>query len=204
MLREGSIQKLPKKQQERFIDNAFRKSRKLESIINDILNASEMDTGKFDVAGTTKPVQIEELVDKVMADFENEAYEKGLKFVFIKPAKALPEINASPRYLEQVISNLIDNAIKYTEKGSVKVQVAKKDKKVVVSVKDTGLGVPKDDMPKLFQKFVRAQNARNIYTDGSGLGLFIIKKIVEGHKDGKVWVESKEGRGSTFYFSLPL
>ena len=204
MLREGTIQKLPKSQQLRFITNAYRKGRKLESIINDILNASEMDTGKFDVAGTTKPIQIEDLIDKVMSDFEDEARDKGLDFIFIKPAKPLPIVNVSSRYLEQVIGNLIDNSIKYTKKGSIKVQVSQKGDELIINVKDTGIGIPADDMPKLFQKFVRAKNARDIYTDGSGLGLFIIKKIVEGHKGGKVWVNSQEGQGTTFYMSLPV
>ena len=204
MLQEGSIKKLPPKQQKRFIENAYRKSRKLESIINDILNASEMDTGKFDVAGTTGPTQIEELVDKVMSDYEIEATDKELEFIFIKPAKLLPQVSVSARYLEQAIGNLLNNAIKYTHKGSIKVQVARKEDNILITVKDTGIGIPKDDMPKLFQKFIRAKNARNIYTDGSGLGLFIIKKIVEGHKGGKIWVESTEGKGTTFFISLPI
>ena len=108
-----------------------------------------------------------------------------------------------PILMEQAIINIVDNAVKYTKEGWVVVKVYKQNGNVQIEVADTGIGIPKTDMPKLFQKFIRAKNAKDMYTDGSGLGLFIIKKIVESHPGGKVWVKSEEGQGSKFFIRLP-
>jgi len=85
----------------------------------------------------------------------------------------------------------------------VEVSIAQENTNLIIKIKDNGIGIPKEEIPKLFAKFARASNATAMYTDGSGLGLFIVKEIIEGHK-GKVWVESEMGKGSTFYISLPL
>jgi len=88
-------------------------------------------------------------------------------------------------------------------KGIVEVSIAQENNNLVVKVKDNGIGIPKKEIPKLFTKFARASNATAMYTDGSGLGLFIVKEIIGGHK-GKVWVESEIGKGSTFFVKLPI
>ena len=119
--------------------------------------------------------------------------------------------------LDQAVSNFISNALKYTPstemvkearakrkaKGQISVELKLIKDDVIVSVTDNGIGIPKDEVKKLFTKFTRASNATAMYTDGSGLGLFIVKEIIEGH-NGKVWLESTEGKGSTFYFSIPI
>jgi len=105
--------------------------------------------------------------------------------------------------IKEIVSNFIDNAIKYTEKGSVKVYMAKKESMLRLSVKDSGVGISKDTLPRLFDRFVRARNANEVNVSGSGLGLYVAKQLVEGHK-GKIWAESEgEGKGSTFYVELP-
>ncbi len=102
------------------------------------------------------------------------------------------------------IQNLIDNAIKYTPpKGEIVVSLKQIEKEVEFLVKDSGVGIPKEQQKRIFTKFFRSANVIRMETDGSGLGLFIAKNIIEVH-GGKIWFESEEGKGSTFYFTLPI
>ena len=106
--------------------------------------------------------------------------------------------------IKQVIGNLIDNSIKYTPKGHIEVTVNRHHDKLIVKVSDTGLGINPEIMPKLFQKFSRAQNASEANILGTGLGLYVARQLVQANK-GRVWAESEgEERGSTFFFVLPL
>jgi signal transduction histidine kinase len=132
-----------------------------------------------------------------------EAKDKKIKLKLDIP-KQLPLVLASERYLEQAIVNLINNALVYTEKGSVTVKASKEKETVLIQIIDTGIGISKKDAARLFDKFVRARNATSTYTDGTGLGLFITKKIIDGHKNAKVWIEKTQlGKGTTFTISLP-
>ncbi|MFA4990905.1 MAG: ATP-binding protein, partial [Candidatus Paceibacterota bacterium] len=109
-----------------------------------------------------------------------------------------------PMRIKIVIQNLLENALRYNvENGQIIVKVEKKPPYVEVSVSDTGIGIPKDELPKLFTKFFRASNVLKYETEGTGLGLYITKNIIEAH-GGKIWAESIENRGSTFYFTLPI
>lgn len=205
MFRDGCMDKLPKKQQLKFIDNIFFKAKKLNVIINDILRASEMDTDEFKLEHeTVKPVQIEETLKAVCDDLESLAKDKGLKLICQKPKRPVAKILSNADFLEQAVYNLVDNAIKYTAKGEVKVILSEADRRVIVKVADTGIGIPEADKKKMFDKFARAKNAVNMYTDGSGLGIFIVKKIVEAHKGGQVSFESIEGDGTVFTISFPI
>lgn len=203
MMREGDFDKMSKEEQNQMLEGVYLKGLKLRDIITDILSASEMDTAEFKIADFQK-MSMEMMLEDVIKDKSPEAEKRGLKLIYQKPIAPLPPINISARYFEQALTNLIDNAIKYTPAGSIEVSANIKNNNLIVSIKDSGIGIPKDDLPKLFKKFIRAKNARQVYTDGSGLGLFIIKQIVENHPGGKVWVESKENKGSTFYIQLPI
>jgi len=106
--------------------------------------------------------------------------------------------------MRHAFSNVINNAIKYSKNaGSVKVEINRQDPDVVVKVKDDGLGIPVSDQENIFKKFFRAHNAINRDVEGSGLGLYFVKQIIEA-SGGKIWFESKEKKGTTFYISLPL
>jgi len=201
MLREG--ENLKPEQEKEFIERAYLKSEKLRQVIDDILSATEMDVPNFDISGTARSVDLKALAQKAVDSHMEDAADKGLSLTFA-PADRDLFIKASETYLPQAMTNLIDNAIKYTKEGSVTVKVYPEGDKVVFAVQDTGMGVPEEDVEGLWNKFTRAKNAKNMYTDGSGLGLFIVKKIVEGHPGGEVFVESKEGQGSTFGFKLPM
>lgn len=205
MFKEGSMAKLPQEKQNEFVDNIFKKAKKLSTIISDILRASEMDTDEFNLGPEfLAPIQAENVVNEVYGDLKSEAQERGLAFEVIKPPQPISPILASADYLEQAIFNLANNAVKYTDKGYVKIILSEERGRVIIKIEDSGIGIPADDQKKMFDKFARAKNAVNMYTDGSGLGLFIVKKIVEAHKGGQVSFVSEQNKGTTFTISLPI
>jgi signal transduction histidine kinase len=204
MWQEGDIQRMPPAEQKKFVQGVLAKGRKLENIINDILSASEMDSVDFVVKGIQDNISLEEVIEDVIKEFKPLAEKKNISLEFIKPTAKLPPLQASRHFLNQALSNLVDNAIRYTSHGGVKIKAWPEKDRIMVEVSDTGMGIPREDLPKLFGKFQRARNARNLYPNGSGLGLFIVKKIIEGHL-GKIWVEKTElNKGTTFRFYLPL
>ena len=113
--------------------------------------------------------------------------------------KNLPRIKYDHDKIIQVLTNLANNAIKFTEKGGITITTGKRDNIIQVTVKDTGPGIKEEDMPKLFQQFVQLQRKMG----GTGLGLSICKQIIEAHR-GKIWAESEFGNGATFHFILPI
>lgn len=212
MLTLGELDRLPKEIKETQLQAAFSKSKKLEQIISDILDASEMDTKPFKLnSKIARKIKVEELLERIVKTYQLEAKNKGVDLQFQKPSGPFPEILGEERYLEQAIVNLMDNAIKYTpaknektkEKGKVLIKAEKDGNNIVVAVKDNGIGIPEKEMPELFEKFSRASNAKEMYTDGTGLGLFIAREIIKGHH-GKMAVESKFDLGTTFKIILPI
>ena len=120
----------------------------------------------------------------------------------VEAATALPDVRADAARLEQVLVNLIHNAVKFTHPGgSVRLLAEAEGLFVRFAVRDTGVGIPADDLPRIFERFYKADGARS--GGGTGLGLSIARHIVEAH-GGKIWAESMEGQGSTFYFSIPV
>lgn len=201
MILEGSIKDEKKKQE--FLKACFQKSIKLTDVINDILRASEMDTDKFEL--DLVPVDIDELIKQIYEDKKRETEEQGLKLILKMPKRKLPKVLSDKRYIEQVIVNLINNSLQYTQKGSITIQAGIDKKHVAIRVIDTGIGIPEEARAKLFQKFARAKNAVETYTDGSGLGLFIIKQVIDAHKDASISIEKTEvGKGTTFLLKLPV
>ncbi|MFA5107183.1 MAG: GAF domain-containing sensor histidine kinase [Patescibacteria group bacterium] len=177
-------------------------SKRMVRMVNLFLNITKIEAGKFVL--DKKPAQIEELIQTELIEIIKVAEEKGLKLEYKKPAKKLPALMVDSDKLKDVILNLVDNAIKYTPQGSVTVSVQKINGNISVSVKDTGRGIPPDDAKRLFTKFVRGEGIAQVQPDGSGLGLYIAKRIVDAH-GGQIWVESEGlGKGSTFIFTLPV
>ncbi|OQA36527.1 MAG: Alkaline phosphatase synthesis sensor protein PhoR [Parcubacteria group bacterium ADurb.Bin326] len=199
MFMDGSMDKLPDKEKKKFFGNIYQKATKLNVIISDILRASEVDTDEFVIdPKTARPAQLEEILISVHKDLKELADEKQIELKLFLLKKKTSPILTNADFLEQAIYNLVDNAIKYTSKGGVSLSLEQQKDLLKVEVKDTGIGIPQKDQVKIFDKFSRAGNAVNMYADGSGLGLFIVKKIVEAHSGGKVSFESKEGQGTTF------
>jgi signal transduction histidine kinase len=218
MMKEGDLEKIPPERKEKLIEGLCEKSLKLENIIDDILNATEMTSAKFKVKKKrAEKMDLAETIKKIVEDFKQAAEKKNIKLIFENKTEEEIKAYVQKNYFQEAISNLIDNAVKYTpnekarkkmdnlkqEQGKVKVTITKKQNYVIISVKDNGIGIPKEELPKLFEKFVRGSNARDMYTDGSGLGLFIVKEIIEGHR-GKVEIESDRGEGTKIKVKLPL
>ncbi|MCK5460220.1 GAF domain-containing sensor histidine kinase, partial [Candidatus Parcubacteria bacterium] len=200
MIQEGSM---PKEKEKRFLNLAFQRTVKLNEIINDILDASAIDSGKFDIQFDS--ISIEQMLKEIYNEKNQDNLNKKIKFILNLPKKPLPKVFSNKKYLRHILLNLINNAFQYTIKGSIVIKAETEKNKIIIKIIDTGIGIGKDDIPKLFQKFGRAKNAISTYTDGSGLGLFIIKKIINEHEGAKVYIEKTEiNKGSTFVLEFPI
>lgn len=184
------------------LDGILDASKRMIRLINIFLNITKIEAGRFMLAKSS--VKLEEIIETEFIELKKLADDKKLKLIFEKPKPLLPQVNIDRDKMADVVQNLVDNAIKYTDKGKVIVTAEKTDHEVLVSVADDGRGINKDEVGKLFNKFMRGDGIARIHPDGSGLGLFIAKKIVEAH-GGRIWVESEgEGKGSTFQFTIPI
>lgn len=208
LMQDGTIDQLPPDQKTKLLEGIFVKSRKLTNIINDILQASEMDIMNFHLSKEAiQPLDLHALLKKIKTDLEEKADTSKITLTYaqVDNDKAVM-VSGNNHYLEEALANVVDNAIKYTPKGYVKMELISPEigtNKVIVKISDSGIGIPLEDQPKMFEKFKRAKNAVNSYADGSGLGLFIVKKIIEAHPGGKIYfISPGEGKGTTFYIEL--
>ncbi len=186
--------------QKKMLGQAFFSSQRMVYLISDLLNVSRLKTGKFIIE--TRPINLADLVESELNQLQEGAVAKSQTLSFTKP-KDFPMLHLDDMKIRQVVMNFTDNAMYYTPVGG-KITIELKDKKgsVEFTVKDSGIGVPKKEQPKLFTKFYRAENARKARPDGTGLGLFMAKKVVVA-QGGAIIFSSKEGKGSTFGFSFP-
>ena len=175
-------------------DETIRMSR----LIKDLSDLSRAEAGNLDLH--REIIRPSELKDK-FSYLRTEAELKGIDFEIDIPDN-LPEISVDVVRIVQVISNLLNNALRHTTTGRIQLTAEKADDGVMFSVSDTGTGIKKEDLPFVFERFYREDKSRSRKTGGMGLGLSIAKGIVEAH-GGRIWVESKLGQGSTFSFSLP-
>lgn len=175
----------------------------LLKIVDSLLDISKIEEGRFGY--TFEPTNLLEFIEKIMAEVVPQALSAGVKIYLDRPKEEIPLVNIDPQKLAMAFGNLLDNAIRYNiQNGEVIVRVEKqKDKPFLeIVVKDTGIGIPPEGLKKLFSKFFRAENAVKLQTSGSGLGLYITKKIIEAH-GGKIWAESELNRGTAFHFTIP-
>jgi len=184
------------------MDQLLAASKRLVRLVNVFLNVSKIESGRLSIERRPGS-HIEDFIDREIAELTTLAADKNIKLIFKRPKPPLPPIALDDK-MGDVVLNLIDNAIKYTEAGSVTVTAELDGDAIVVRTKDTGIGIEPQAAKKLFDKFVRGEGVARIQPDGSGLGLYIAKRIVEAHA-GKIWVESEGvGKGSSFIFRLPL
>ncbi len=201
MMTQGDFGKIKDEHQKILVD-LLAESQRMIRLINQFLNVSKIEAGKFTY--TKAPVQLASLVEHEIIEVTKTASDKGLKLVNKMPKQPLPAITVDADKLQDVILNLIDNAIKYTDKGSITISAEQEGGNVHFRVKDTGIGIKPADASALFSKFVRGSGIAQIHPDGSGLGLFIAKSIIDAH-GGRIWAESDgEGKGSTFQFVIPI
>jgi signal transduction histidine kinase len=202
MQADGDFDKMPKEevktQQQRMLES----SNRLSNIVNDLLDAMELEGGylNFEFA----PTDLGEMITAIMQELQPNYDRKGLYIKLVQPKEPLSKVEAEPKYLREALENFIDNAEKYTNKGGTTVTLSRKNNHAIISITDTGIGIPKTDMPKLFQKFSRGEKSTYQHTDGSGLGLFIAKNIIDEHR-GTINIDSPgEGKGTTITITLPL
>lgn len=200
MVIEGDVGKVSDSQKH-LLEEAFTSSERMVHLINDFLNVSRLQTGKFLVE--KRPVDLAKVVGQELESLATNAKSRNLSFTYRAP-KNLPMLNLDEGKMRQVIMNFSDNALYYShENTKIAVKLALQKNDIVFTVKDTGIGVPRAEQSQLFTKFYRASNARKQRPDGTGVGLFLAKKVIDAH-GGHVVFESSEGKGSTFGFSLPL
>jgi signal transduction histidine kinase len=187
--------------QRKLLQDCYSALQRLIVLIDNLLKIVSIEEGKY-LANFTS-TDIEKLIDKIIANYREKITKKRIKLSFEKEGE-IPKIMVDSEKILLVLENLLGNAINYTpEGGIVQISLKKTSDELVFSVSDSGIGIPENQQGNVFQKFFRASNAIKVEPDGSGLGLFISKNIIEAH-GGKIGFKSQENQGSTFYFSLPL
>ena len=211
LLLEGTYGPLPDTQRNA-LEKIYISNERLIQLVEDLLNISRMEAGRMEF--DFQEAQIEDLVQEAADTLELSAKAKKLYLHWQKPSVALPKLKIDITKIKEVISNMVDNAIKYTQKGGVTVRAergsffdheTREQKNVIrVSVSDTGIGMDKDELENIFNKFERGKDVSHYHTDGTGLGMYVGKKMVEAHH-GKIWAESPgKGKGSRFVLELPV
>ena len=178
---------------------SLRNTERLLKLVNDILDVSRLDTDtmRFEMV-KLNPVEI---LNEIVEDMKTVVEKNNIKFITKIPMD-LPNIIGDRHRLSQVLKNLMVNAVKFTDRGSISIEAEKKSNHILISIKDTGIGVSKDELKKIFNKFYQAYTGDDRENEGTGLGLFICKEIVGKH-NGEIWAESELGKGSKFVIKLP-
>jgi len=200
LLMSGKLGKTEEKQTEYF-KILKENSDRMGELIKDLLIVSRIETAKLPI----KKVEfsLEDLVKELIKEFRPFAQASNVEIEF-QAKRNLPKIFADPSQIRLVIENLSDNAIRYIDgKGVVEIKVERQEKNLYLEIRDTGVGIPEEEQKYIFQKFFRSENVLKYQTQGSGLGLYISRAIIE-KSGGKIGFKSEENKGSTFWFTLPL
>jgi len=176
-------------------------SNRMGELVKDLLIVSRIEQRILPLHKTE--ISLNDLIKELISEFEPFVRASNVEIKF-EPRENLPKIFTDPSQLKLVVENLLDNAIRYIkEKGKAEIKLKEQDDEIYFEIKDTGVGIPKKDQKYIFQKFFRSANVLRYQTQGTGLGLYITKAIVE-RMGGKIWFKSEEGKGSTFWFTLPI
>lgn len=208
------VSKIDSKARE-YLEKAHASTQHLGKLFQDLLTSAKAEDGR--ISNNPQVVEFGALLEQLSQDLKFAAEKKGLSLELVvgsntnitdardinsKVVRPLYYIKADPDRLREVITNLVDNAIKYTDSGKITIGLTGDNQVVQVFIKDTGAGIPPEDVPHLFQKFYRVNNTMTRTIGGTGLGLFISRKIIELY-GGRIWVESQVGTGSVFYINIP-
>jgi PAS domain S-box-containing protein len=200
MLLAGDAGKLSKEQED-YMKEIYNGNRRMVELVNALLNVSRIELGTLAIE--SEPTEFASISESVIGEIMPSIKAKGLKLKK-KYGKEVPLINSDPKLIRIIFQNFLTNSIKYTpEKGTITVEIARQDPDVLIKVSDNGYGIPAHQQDKIFSKLFRADNAREKETEGTGLGLYIVKLIVEASR-GKIWFESEENKGTAFYVTIPL
>lgn len=187
--------------QKDYLSEIYKSNRRMIDLVNALLNVSRIDMGTFAIE--PEPTDIKEIAESVLKELFVKIQESDLHVTNFYE-EDLPKVNVDPKLMRIIIQNLLSNAMKYTPKGgNVALSLTKDDKNMLVKVSDSGVGIPAAVQDKIFTKLFRADNARVVESEGTGLGLYIIKSIVE-RGGGRTWFVSEENKGTTFFVEVPL
>lgn len=189
-------------EQKNLLEKTYVSNERMIGLINDLLDVTRIEEGRHVYKFALS--DIEPIVRFLFDSYKGEAARRKIHFEFRKPLSKMPKLLLDAEKIKLVIQNLLENAIRYTlPNGRVTVSLKYDKKEIEVEISDTGIGIPKDQQQRIFAKFFRSENALRMETEGSGLGLFISKNIVESHK-GRIWFESEENKGSKFHIAIPI
>jgi len=198
MLLDDKIGELNSKQHE-YLRMVEISTGRMVDLVSDFLNASRLELGTMEIK--PRPMHIEDLVASIIEELKALSDQQRVTIVFDKPE--LPEVPVEPNLYSQIINNLLSNALHYTpEGGTITVHVEKNTDGYQLDVADTGIGIPVEARQHLFKRFYRADNAKHVLGEGSGLGLYLVKHIVDTC-GGRIWYESTEGAGTQFHVIIP-
>lgn len=200
-LLEGDLGALNKKQKE-IIEEAYVTNDRSIKLVNDLLDVAQIEEGKYLSKITLS--NIEDIIQSVVDSYSKSIKEKKLKVELKKSKEELSRVMLDVAKMRTAIRNIFDNAVRYTLPGG-KISIILKggEKEIEIQIQDTGLGIPLYQQEKVFTKFFRSVNIMRVDTEGTGLGLYIAKNVIEAH-GGRIWFKSEEGKGSTFYFTVPI
>ncbi len=200
LLMSGRLGKIEEKQLEYF-KILKENSNRMKELVSDLLTVSRIEMARLPLK--IEKCSLEEIIRQLIKEFEPFAKSSNVKIKF-KPQKNLPKISVDASQIKLVIENLLDNSIRYVkEAGEVEIDLVKQDKNLYFKIKDSGVGIPKEDQKYIFQKFFRSENVMRNQTQGTGLGLYIARAII-GKLGGKIGFKSQVGAGSTFWFTFPI
>jgi signal transduction histidine kinase len=200
MLLNGDLGVLEPPQYE-YVNDVYKSNERMISLVSGLLNVSRVESNRFMI--NPQPTDLNTLAQEVIDELKQKSQENN-QIITLKSSANLPKINIDPQLVHHVYSNLISNAIKYSpDNQEIVVEIEQQGDMVVSKVVDNGYGIPEEDYGQLFEKFFRARNIIKIETDGTGLGLYLAKAVVEA-MHGEIWFESEENKGTTFWFSLPV
>lgn len=201
MLMDGDVGPV-NSQQIDFLKEILEGNQRMVKLINSLLNVSRIDMGTLMVV--PEPVDLMKITDSLLGELQNTIKIKKLKLIKKYDPK-FPKINLDPSLIRIALQNLLSNAVKYTREGGlIEISIERQDKQfALVTVKDNGYGIPKAEQVHIFKKLFRADNVKSKKVEGTGLGLYVSKAVIEAFK-GKIWFESEENVGTRFYFTLPL
>jgi len=200
MIQEGIYGRFSEEFNE-ILNKIYLSNTRLIDLVNSLLDISRIEMGRMEFK--FEEIQIGKIIESIIEELSIQAKQKNLYLKFEKPKRPLPKIRADESKIRQVILNLIDNAIRYTEKGGVTIKVKNLISAIQISVRDTGIGLTPKEVESLFGMYARGKGM-SIFPEGAGLGLYVARKLLEAHL-GRIWAESAgKNKGSTFYVDLPV